>query len=85
MEDVKVTSYQLGVLDNNNHGTHVAGTIGAVGNGNHNETISEDKQEVETETLADLPVKDEEQVKAGAGTLSGEGKKVSIDFCKTDN
>lgn len=63
LENAQITSYQLGVLDNN-HGTHVAGTFGAVGNNNHNETTTSDE---DNETLADLPVDDAEQIKGGPG------------------
>jgi hypothetical protein len=61
LQDVYVTSYQLGNLDNN-HGTHVAGTIGATGNTNHNETTTADE---DNETLADLLVEEAEQIKGG--------------------
>jgi hypothetical protein len=46
----------------------------------------EKKQEanMQSESLADLPLTAEQAEQTRAGALAGEGKKVVIDFCKTD-
>jgi subtilisin family serine protease len=88
----KIQGGGINPFDDNNHGTHVAGTIGAMSSGsdrgntllNHNETaVNDEDEDEESQSLADLAVKDDEQVKGGP-VLSGEGRSVKIYLCPSD-
>jgi subtilisin family serine protease len=89
----KIQGGGINPFDDNNHGTHVAGAIGAMGSGfdrgntllNHNETAENDEDEdEESQSLADLAVKDDEQVKGGP-VLAGGSPMVKIFLCPADS